>query len=71
MTTTALGAGKQVAVFVATNHRESKACVVLHPAERGTRIEALEPIRQGVNERFGTIGKSGAISLTIRHENGS
>ena len=27
-----------------------------HAAKRGTRFEALEPIRQGVRERFGEIG---------------
>ena len=70
MTTTALATGKQVAVFVAIDHR-SAACVGLHAAERGTRFEALQPIRQGVQERFGAIGEGAADGLTLRHDNGS
>ena len=44
MTTTASGPEKQVAVLVAIDHR-SAGCVGLHAAERGTRFEALQPIR--------------------------
>ena len=42
-----------------------------HAAKRGTRFEALEPIRQGVRERFGTIGEGVARGLRLRHDHGS
>ena len=42
-------------VFVAVDHCTTE-CIGLHAAKRGTRFEALEPIRQGVRERFGAIG---------------
>ena len=70
MTATLLGTGRQVAVFVAVDHC-SAGCVGIHAATRGTRFEALQPIRQGVRECFGTIGKGMAAGLTIRHDNGS
>ena len=37
----------------------------------GTRFEALEPIRQGVRERFGPIGDGVADGLRLRHDHGS
>ena len=42
-------------VFVAVDHCTTE-CIGLHAAARGNRFEALEPIRQGVRERFGDIG---------------
>lgn len=42
--TTALGTGKQFAVFVAIDHL-SASCVGLHAAMRDMRFDALEPIR--------------------------
>ena len=70
MTATLLSTGQQVAVFVAIDHC-SASCVGVHAAIRGTRFEALQPIRQGVRECFGGIGKAVAAGLTIRHDNGS
>ena len=35
------------------------------------RFEALEPIRQGVRERFGPIGDGVADGLRLRHDHGS
>ena len=46
-------------------------CIGLHAAKRGTRFEALEPIRQGVRERFGEIGDGVARGLRLRHDHGS
>ena len=46
-------------------------CIGLHAAKRGTRFEALEPIRQGVRERFGGIGDGAARGLRLRHDHGS
>ena len=37
----------------------------------GPRFEALEPIRQGVRERFGEIGDGVARGLRLRHDHGS
>lgn len=60
----------QVAVFVGVDHCSAE-CVGLHAALRGTRHEALEPIRQGVAERFGGVEKDAAIGLSVRHDHGS
>ena len=60
----------QVAVFVAVDHCSAE-CVGLHAALRGTRHEALEPVRQGVVERFGPVEKDAAKGLSIRHDHGS
>ena len=60
----------QVAVFVAVDHCSAE-CVGIHAARRGTRFEALEPIRQGVVERFGAVEKDAAAGLSIRHDHGS
>ena len=60
----------QVAVFVAVDHCSAE-CVGLHAALRGTRFEALEPIRQGVVERFGGVEMDVATGLSLRHDHGS
>jgi hypothetical protein len=60
----------QVAVFVAVDHASAE-CVGIHAALHGTRHEALEPIRQGAAERFGTVDKDAARGLAIRHDHGS
>ena len=57
-------------VFVAVGHCTTE-CIGLHAAARGTRFEALEPIRQGVRERFGDIGDGIASGLRLRHDHGS
>ena len=57
-------------VFVAVDHCTAE-CIGLHAAKRGTRFEALEPIRQGVRERFGPIGDGVADGLRLRHDHGS
>jgi putative transposase len=60
----------QVAVFVAVDHASAE-CVGIHAALYGTRHEALEPVRQGVAERFGSVEKDAARGLAIRHDHGS
>ena len=55
MTATVTVAEGAAFVFVAVDHCAT-ACIGLHAAKRGTRFEALEPIRQGLRERFGGIG---------------
>ena len=69
MTTTWTAEG-QVAVFIAIDHH-SAGCVGIHAARRGTRFEALEPLRQGVRRHFGAIGKDVARGLAVRHDHGS
>ena len=51
MTATVTVAEGAAFVFVAVDHCTAE-CIGLHAAKRGTRVEALEPIRQGVRERF-------------------
>ena len=60
----------QVAAFVAVDHCSAE-CTGIHAARRGTRHEALEPIRQGVVERFGAVAEGAAQGLSIRHDHGS
>ena len=60
----------QVAVFVAVDHRSAE-CVGIHAALRATRHEALEPIRQGVLERFDAVAEGAAQGLSVRHDHGS
>jgi transposase InsO family protein len=43
-----------------------------HPAHAtATRFQALEPIRQGVRQRFGGFAKAIAHDLAVRHDHGS
>jgi transposase InsO family protein len=69
LTTTLTGEG-QAAVFVAVDHCSAE-CVGIHAARRATRFEALEPIRQGVRQRFGAFGRGLAVGLAVRHDHGS
>lgn len=57
-------------VFIAVDHCTSE-CVGIHAAKRGDRFEALEPIRQGVRDHFGTYDAGAAKGLTLRHDNGT
>ena len=57
-------------VFVAVDHCTTE-CIGLHAAKRGNRFEALEPLRQGVRERFGGISDGAARGLRLRHDHGS
>ena len=54
MTSTVTVGEGATCVFVAVDHCTTE-CIGLHAAKRGTRFEALEPIRQGVRERFGLL----------------
>lgn len=57
-------------IFFAIDHC-SLELVGIHAAKRGTRFEALEPLRQGVVEHFGALSQKAAEGLTIRHDHGS
>jgi putative transposase len=69
LTTVMTGEGA-AAVFIAVDHCSTE-CVGIHAARRATRFEALEPIRQGVRERFGAFAKDAARGLAVRHDHGS
>jgi transposase InsO family protein len=60
----------QAAIFFAVDHC-SMECIGVHAAKRGTRFEALEPIRQGVRDHFGGFEKGIAQGLSLRHDHGS
>jgi putative transposase len=60
----------QAAVFVAVDHCSAE-CVGLHASRSADRFEALEPVRQGVRERFGAFGQNVASGLALRHDHGS
>lgn len=69
--TTILTAGEGVAsIFFAIDHC-SLELVGIHAAKRGTRFEALEPLRQGVLDHFGAFSENIARGLAIRHDHGS
>lgn len=60
----------QATVFIGVDHASTK-CVGIHAAKRGTRFEALEPLRQGVKEEFGGYEAGIAAGLQARHDHGS
>ena len=45
--------------------------VGIHATKCATRFEALEPLRQGVNDNFGSYEQAAATGLTLRHDHGS
>jgi transposase InsO family protein len=59
-----------VTIFFTVDHCTAE-CVGIHAAKRGTRFEALEPIRQGVREQMGDYDRDVACGLKVRHDHGS
>jgi putative transposase len=57
-------------IFLVVDHYTAE-CVGLHAARRGTRFEALEPLRQGVHAHFGAYREQAAAGLRLRHDHGS
>jgi putative transposase len=57
-------------IFLAVDHFTAE-CVGIHAARRGTRFEALEPLRQGIRDHFGAYRAEVATGLTLRHDHGS
>jgi putative transposase len=57
-------------IFIAVDHYTAE-CVGIHAARRGTRFEALEPLRQGVQAHFGACREDIAVGLALRHDHGS
>ena len=70
MTATFTAQDGQVAIFFAVDHC-SLECTGIHAAKRGTRFEALEPLRQGVRQYFGGFAPLAAQGLALRHDHGS
>ena len=66
MTATFTVAEGQAAIFFAVYHC-SLECVGIHAAKRGSRFEALEPIRQGLREVFGAFAPQATRGLALRH----
>jgi transposase InsO family protein len=60
----------QATVFIAVDHFTAE-CVGIHAARRGTRFEALEPLRQGIRTHFGGYHDGIAAGLALRHDHGS
>jgi transposase InsO family protein len=60
----------QVAIFAMVDHY-SAHCLGIQAAERGTRLEALEPVRQAVREQFGGFVEAVAAGVRLRHDHGS
>ena len=67
--TVTVGEGRAY-VFVAVEHANSEI-VGIHAAHSANRFEALEPVRQGVNQCFGAIAPGVARGLKLRHDHGS
>jgi transposase InsO family protein len=59
-----------VTVFIGVDHCTLEG-IGIHAAKRATRFEALEPIRQGVRQQFGTVSAGIATDLQVRHDHGS
>ncbi|PTN33182.1 integrase core domain-containing protein [Desulfonatronum sp. SC1] len=70
MTTTLTLKEGNASIFFAVDHC-SLECVGIHAATRGTRFEALEPIRQGMRHSFSIFGQGVATGLKLRHDHGS
>jgi transposase InsO family protein len=59
-----------VVIFAMVDHY-SAYCLGIHAARRGTRFEALEPVRQAVKEQFGGFSEAVAAGVRLRHDHGS
>jgi len=70
MTTTVTLIEGKAAVFIAVDHCTTE-CIGIHASKSQNRFEALEPLRQGVREKFGAFAGNVAESLKIRHDHGS
>ncbi|MCX7592148.1 MAG: DDE-type integrase/transposase/recombinase [Kiritimatiellae bacterium] len=60
----------QIPIFAMIDHC-SACCLGIRVARRGTRVEALEPVRQAVREQFGGFSEGIAFGVKLRHDHGS
>ena len=70
MTTTVTLEEGQAAVFIAYDHCSGE-CVGIHASGGQNRWEAVEPIRQGVKDYFGTARENIAENLSLQHDYGT
>lgn len=70
MTQTVTKGDGRAFVFVAVDHCSGEF-VGIHASASASRWEALEPVRQGVSQHFGSIDAGAAKGLTLRHDHGS
>jgi putative transposase len=59
-----------VTIFAAIDHC-SADCVGIHAVKKASRFEALEPLRQGMKQYFGSFSGGIAAGLRLRHDHGS
>ena len=71
MTMTALATGKQVAVFVAIDHRSAALRGQSTPPSEAHALKRRSRSAKGGGCAFRVVGKDIATCLTIRHDNGS
>jgi putative transposase len=69
-TATSTDAEGSVTIFAAIDHCTA-GCVGIHVVKKASRFEALEPIRQGVQQYFGGFSAGAAVGLRLRHDHGS
>jgi len=60
----------RVAIFAMVDHAAAGVSGI-PVAKRGTRFEALEPVRQAVHEQFGGFAEGVACGVRLRHDHGS
>ena len=60
----------QVPIFAMIDYC-SACCLGIHVARRGTRFEALEPMRQAVREQFGGFSEGIARGVKLRRDHGA
>ena len=70
MTTTVTLEEGQAAVFIAYDQCSGE-CVGIHASKGQNRWEALEPIRQGVKDYFGTAQENITEGLSLRRDHGT
>ena len=55
--------------FIAVDHFNSE-CVGHHVCKEGSRFNALEPLRMGLERIFGAVGRDAALGLALRMDHG-
>lgn len=68
-TATLTGEGSAFIFFV-VDHCTSE-CLGIHASASGSRLEAVEPLRQGVRKAYGAYDQDAASGLALRHDHGS
>ncbi len=68
-TSTLTDKGSATIFFVVDHH--TAECLGIHAARRGTRFEALDPLRQAIREVYGRFDAGVAKGLELRHDHGS